>query len=84
MSVLDDFESWKQFLAKRLDQAEEKGMSKQSIQQYAHEIGDYLAQNVQAPTKELQTIQELWNVANQSEQEAITNLMIKLVQEKGN
>jgi len=82
MSVLDEFGSWKQFLANRLEQAEDHGMSEQAIQTVAHEVGDYLAKNVSAPNKEVAAIQELWNVANEEEQQAITNLMIKLVQKE--
>ena len=51
MSVLDDFGTWKQFLANRLEQAEQHGMDKSTIQNVAHEIGDYLAQNVSPPNK---------------------------------
>lgn len=81
MSVLDDFGTWKQFLANRLEQAEQHGMDKSTIQNVAHEIGDYLAQNVSPPNKELAAIQELWKAANDEEQQAIANIMIKLVKE---
>lgn len=80
MSVLGEFDSWKQFLAERIDQAEQDGMNEETIQKVAHEIGDYLAQNVSAPNKEVSALQELWNVATVEEQQAITNTMIKLVQ----
>lgn len=83
MSVLDDFGSWKEFLADRIKQAEQDGMNEETIHKVAHEIGDYLAQNVAAPNKEVSTLQDLWNVATEEEQEAITNTMIKLVQKDG-
>lgn len=82
MSVFDEFGSWKQFLSNRLEQAESHGMSDKAIQKVAHEIGDYLAQNVAAPNKEAAAIQELWNVADHDEQQALTNVMIKLVKEE--
>jgi len=82
MSVMDEFGSWKQFLANRLDQAEESGMSKQTIEDLAHQVGDYLAQNIDAPNDEIHAIQELWNVAKDEEQQVIANLMIKLVQKE--
>lgn len=82
MSVMDEFDSWKQFLANRLDQAEEHGMSKGTIENLAHQVGDYLAQNINAPNDELHAIQELWNVAKNEEQQVLANLMIKLVQKE--
>lgn len=80
MSVLDDYETWKDFLANRLEQAEEYGMSEGMIQQLAQEIGDYLAHNVEPTNKEVAAIQELWHAASPDEQQAIANSMIKLVQ----
>lgn len=81
MSVLDNFETWKDFLSNRLEQAQEHGMSQQTIQNVAQEVGDYLARNVQPKNKEVAAIQELWNVASEEEQQAIANSMIKLVQQ---
>lgn len=83
MSVLDDFETWKDFLANRLEQAKDHGMSEHTIQNVAQEVGDYLARHVEPKNKEVAAIQELWNVASPEEQQAIANSMIKLVQNQG-
>ncbi|HLR75227.1 MAG TPA: DUF3243 domain-containing protein [Virgibacillus sp.] len=84
MSVLDNFETWKDFLANRLEQAQEQGMSQQTISSLAHEVGDYLAKSVEAKNEEEAVLRELWNAASEEEQQAIANSMIKLVQNKGN
>jgi hypothetical protein len=84
MSVLDNFDSWKQFLANRLDQAQSQGMSQQTISQVAYEVGDYLAKSVDAKNSEETVLRELWNAASKEEQQAIANSMVKLVQNEAN
>ncbi|OZU90257.1 hypothetical protein CIL03_03680 [Virgibacillus indicus] len=84
MSVLDNFDTWKGFLANKLQQAQQQGMSQQTIQNVAHEVGDYLAQSVDAKNNEEAVLRELWNAASEDEQQAIANTMVKLVQNQGN
>lgn len=80
MSVLDNFESWKEFLSNRLEQAKQEGMTQDTISNMAYEIGDYLANSVDAKNDEQAMLRELWNVASREEQESIANAMVKLVQ----
>lgn len=84
MSVLDNFDSWKDFLANRLEQAQSQGMAQQTISEVAYEVGDYLAKNVQAQNSEEAVLRELWNAASKEEQHAIANSMVKLVQNQAN
>lgn len=83
MSILDNFDSWKGFLANRLEQAKSGGMSQDTISNIAYEIGDYLAKNVDVKNDESAVLRELWNAASEEEQHAIANSMIKLVQNEG-
>jgi len=80
MSVLDNFDSWKDFLANRLDQAKDSGMSHETITNIAHEVGGYLAKRVDPANDEQAVLKELWDVASEEEQQAIASLMVKLVQ----
>lgn len=80
MSILDNFNTWKEFLANRLEDAKAQGISEQTIQTLAHEVGDYLAENVSAKNPEEEVLKELWSVASEDEQQAIANSMIKLIQ----
>ncbi|AVQ99108.1 DUF3243 domain-containing protein [Oceanobacillus sp. M65] len=80
MSVLDNFDSWKGFLSDKLQQAQQQGMSEKTIQSVAQEVGDYLSQSVEAKNEEEAVLRELWNAANEEEQQALANTMIKLVQ----
>ncbi|MFS0751782.1 DUF3243 domain-containing protein [Oceanobacillus sp. 1P07AA] len=82
MSVLDNFDSWKGFLADRLEQAQANGVDQKTIAGLAAEVGDYLAQSVNAQNPEEEVLKELWNAASEEEQQALANTMIKLVQKK--
>ncbi|MEW8971714.1 MAG: DUF3243 family protein, partial [Mesobacillus sp.] len=46
MSVLDNWNQWKDFLGDRLHQAQDQGMNKGVMGDLAYQIGDYLAKNV--------------------------------------
>lgn len=80
MSIINDFESWKDFLSNRLEEAKAHGMSEHKIANLALEVGNYLASNVEAENEEEAILKELWNVASEDERLAIAQSMIKLVQ----
>ncbi|WP_164668934.1 DUF3243 domain-containing protein [Virgibacillus doumboii] len=84
MSVLDNFDSWKSFLANKLEQAQSQGMSQQTVSNMAYEVGNYLAQSTEAKNNEEAVLRELWNAADDQERHAIANSMVKLVQNQGN
>ncbi|MDY0396427.1 DUF3243 domain-containing protein [Virgibacillus halophilus] len=82
MSIMNDFDSWKDFLANRLDQAQAQGMSHETITNVAHEIGDFLSQRVNAKNDEQAVLKDLWNAASEQEQQSIASAMVKLVQKQ--
>jgi Protein of unknown function (DUF3243) len=84
MSVLDNWEQWKNFLGERLNQAQEHGMDKKVINELAYQIGDYLANQVDPKNEQERVLADLWSVATEEEQHAIANMMVKLVQNYGN
>ncbi len=79
MSVLDNFQEWKEFLADRVNQAENLGMDRETINDLAYEIGDYLAKDVDPKNVQERVLKDLWDVANEEEQRTIARLMVKLV-----
>jgi len=83
MSVLDNWNQWKDFLGERLEQAQEEGINNQVISSLAYEIGDYLAKKVDPKTPEEKVLADLWSVASNEEQHAIASMMVKLVQNRG-
>ncbi|MFC0271369.1 DUF3243 domain-containing protein [Metabacillus herbersteinensis] len=83
MSVLENWDEWKNFLGDRLNHAENEGMNGGVISNLAFEIGDYLAKQVESKNPQEKVLADLWSVASQEEQHAIANMMVKLVQNNG-
>lgn len=79
MSVLDSFDGWKKFLGDRLQNAEKSGMNEESINNFASEIGDYLATNVDPKNEEQRVLSDLWGSADENQKQAIAGAMINLV-----
>lgn len=79
MSVLDNFSTWKDFLSDKIDTAKESGMSNSAVSNVAQHVGDYLSNHVEPENEEQRVLLELWSVASEEEQQAIANVMVKLV-----
>ncbi|MCM2674681.1 DUF3243 domain-containing protein [Alkalicoccobacillus plakortidis] len=82
MSVVDNWDHWKEFLNVRLDQAQDQGLSEGVISDVAHQVGEYLAGQVEPKNEQERVLAELWKVADEEEQHAIANMMVKLVDHK--
>lgn len=83
MSVLDNWQQWKDFLGNRLHQAESDGMNNEVINDIAYQVGDYLAKQIDPKNEQERILADLWSVANEEEQHAIASMMVKLVQNNG-
>jgi Protein of unknown function (DUF3243) len=83
MSVLDNWKQWEDFLADRLHQAQNEGVGKDVVSDLAYQIGDYLANQVEPKNEQERILADLWSVADKDEQQAIANMMVKLVQNNG-
>jgi hypothetical protein len=83
VSVLDNWDQWKGFLGDRLQQAQSEGLDGKVISEVAYEVGEYLAEQVEAKNPQEKVLADLWKVASEEEQHAIANMMVKLVQNNG-
>ncbi|MCL6571217.1 MAG: DUF3243 domain-containing protein [Bacillus sp. (in: Bacteria)] len=83
MSVLDNWKQWEDFLADRLHQAQNEGMSEGAVSNLAFQIGDYLSSQVEPKNEQERILSDLWSVADKQEQQAIANIMVKLIQNNG-
>ncbi|WP_066068736.1 DUF3243 domain-containing protein [Neobacillus soli] len=83
MSVLDNWKQWEDFLADRLHHAQNEGMSEGAVSNLAFQIGDYLANQVEPKNEQERILSDLWSVADKQEQQAIANIMVKLIQNNG-
>ncbi|WP_046720785.1 DUF3243 domain-containing protein [Heyndrickxia coagulans] len=83
MNVFENWDQWKNFLGDRLNQAKQQGMPQGTINKLAEQVGDYLAAQVDPKNEQERVLADLWSVASQEEQQAIANVMVKLVQNNG-
>lgn len=79
MSVLDNWDQWKDFLGDRMQKAEQEGMNQQVVNDVAYQVGEYLSKQVEPKNDQERVLSDLWNVASEEEQHAIANMMVKLV-----
>ncbi|WP_042348828.1 DUF3243 domain-containing protein [Bacillus massiliigorillae] len=79
MSILDNWDQWKNFLGDRLSTAQSEGLSSGVISELAFEIGDYLANNITPKNDQEKILAEIWSVASEEEKHAIANVMVKMV-----
>ncbi|SDX14922.1 Protein of unknown function [Marininema mesophilum] len=84
MSVLNDFDGWKNFLSERVNQAQSIGMDQDSISNVAYELGDYLSQGIDPKNNEERLLKELWDCADEQEQRTMASLMVKMVSDGKN
>lgn len=80
MSVLDNWQQWKEFLGERLEQGQAEGMDRHTIEEVAYQVGEYLSNEVKPKNEQEQVLSDMWHVASEEEQHAIANMMVKLVQ----
>ncbi|MFT8362659.1 MAG: DUF3243 domain-containing protein [Sporolactobacillus sp.] len=79
MSVLENWERWKDFLGDKVVQAENLGVDDQTIAGFAKKIGDYLSQNIDPKTDQERVLSDLWHAANDTERHVLAHLMMRLV-----
>ena len=77
--VSSSWEGWKQQLAQAVKIGERMDMSQEQMAKRAEKIGDFLAQRVDPRNPEQKVLKELWQAADEEEQQAIAGAMIKLV-----
>lgn len=82
MEILQNWEKWKSFLGKQVENAKSMGLSENTIEKTAMQIGDYLAKNVDPKNEQERVLADLWSVAEESEKHALANCVMKLVQNK--
>lgn len=83
MSILSNFEKWKDFLGERLQAVKQGGLSDEMINEMAYRIGDYLAAEVEPQNAEERLLKALWDAGSEEDQKVIARLMVKVVQNEG-
>lgn len=82
MSILENFDDWKHFLASRVTQAVGNGMDRDTMENAAYQIGNYLSNQVDPKNDEERLLKELWDAGNDEQRHAMAGIMINYVQNK--
>lgn len=83
MSLLNNWDQWKDFLADRMHQAEQSGVDSETINEFATKIGGYLAEHVDPKNEQERLLSDLWSVADENEHKTLARLIMKLVANNG-
>lgn len=81
-TVLETFDKWKEFLTERVNQAQQAGMSEDTISKLAFQIGEFLDDKVDPKNGEERLLKELWDVGDAEERKTMARLMVKFVERK--
>lgn len=77
--VSSSWEEWKSQLADAVKLGQSMNLSPEQMAERAEQIGDFLAQKVDPKNPEQKVLQELWQAADEKDQQAIARTIIKLV-----
>ncbi|OMF37049.1 hypothetical protein BK133_07520 [Paenibacillus sp. FSL H8-0548] len=78
--ILQNFQQFKGYLAKRIELAENIGLNEEQLALVAQKIAGYLAENEAPRNSDEKLLQELWKVGNENEQHHLAHLLVKLAQ----
>jgi len=79
---MDSWSEWRETLARAVQMGREIGLSDEEIADKAEMIGDFLASNVDPQNPEQKILKELWEAADERQQQELAKLIINVVQKK--
>lgn len=82
INVMNDFDKWKKTLYNVVSMGETVGLSEDTIKNLGSKIGDFLASNVDPENREQRLLKELFEVSTEKEKEALTGVIIKMIQKE--
>jgi hypothetical protein len=80
--ILQDFEGFRSYLAKRIRMAEAIGLSEEQMAITAQKVADYLARHEEPRNAEEQLLRELWKVGHEDERHKLAHMLVRLAQRK--
>lgn len=79
LDVLHDWDKWKTALSKAINIGENMGMSDQTIDTIAYNIGSFLSAIVDPENREERLLHELWKVGSKEDRKILAKLIVKLI-----
>lgn len=83
MPFTDSFSQFKESLGNKLQMAHRVGASRGSILNAAQDFSEWLAAEVDPSNPEQRLLKELWEVADDNEQHALINMLVKFMDHEG-
>lgn len=80
---VNNFNQWLNTLSEALNRAKAIGMNEDDIRGAAAQLGSYLAKNIDPDIGENMLLKGLWENGTQEEREALTNMVIKFIENQG-
>jgi len=80
INALNDWDKWKRTLYHTISMGETVGLSEDIIKNLGTKIGEFLASNVDPENREQRLLKELFQAANKKEQDTLTSVIIKMIQ----
>lgn len=81
IDTINDWDKWKEALSKAVSVGETVGLSDDTLKNLGVKVGEFLASNVDPENHKQRVLKELFDVGNRKEKEALTSMIIKMVQQ---
>ncbi|MBM7567570.1 DUF3243 domain-containing protein [Paenibacillus sacheonensis] len=78
--ILQDFEAFRSYLAKRIEMAQGLGFGDEQLAVIAQKVAGYLAEHEEPRNSEEYLLRELWKVGTEAEQHKLAHMLVKLAQ----
>lgn len=80
--ILRDFESFREYLGKRIKLAQSIGLSEEQIAVIAQGVADYLADHEEARNSEEKLLKELWRSGTEDERHMLAHMLVRMAQSR--
>jgi cell shape-determining protein MreC len=78
--VTDSFEQFRKELHEKVQMAKRAGMGPEALEQQAEQLGDWLSRHADPKNPEQRLLRELWSVADEDEQHALADVLVKFAE----
>lgn len=75
----EDWSGWRQTLAQAVKTGEAVGMDQEELVKKAEAVGDFLAQSVDPQNPEQGILKEMWEAADDKQQQQLAEVLINVV-----
>jgi hypothetical protein len=77
--ILENFNQFKQYLAKKVELGENLGLSEEKLAKTTELVASYLAKHEEPRNREENLLMELWKSGSKEEQHALSHMLLNMV-----